>query len=545
MDETVLATQIQADEPAQANGLPRGGGIVLAAALVAVFIAALDLTVIATILPTIVYDLGVNVGEIDRYSWIVSGYLLAYLITIPIMGRLSDLAGRRLVFLVALLIFTVGSVWCVLARTLEAVIAARALQGLGGGALVPVTHALAADLLPRERRAAAVGAIGAIDTLGWVLGPLWGAAIIGLLGTSSLGPIASWRWVFAINGPLALVVVVLLILTWRRAAIPEHRAGGRFDWLGALLLTLSLVLLNLAISSGAESSAGGSRAFGAAANPFAPYRAPLLIGAACAFVAFLVLELRVAGPLIPLTLFHNRVFSAATVANFLVGAALIVVMVDVPILVALLASDTASASTISALLLTPFTAAMAVGALGGGIVTERLGYRTLATAGLVLAAVGFWRFWGWPVALAYGRMAIDLTLCGLGLGLVIAPVGTAAINHAPRPALGIASSLVMVLRLLGMTVGISGLTAWGSDRLNQAIVALPPLAQQPGETLAAYYTRQAQFAAEQTITLTAGILHETFAIAGVVCLVAVIPALMLGSRRSLTAAEPPVMRGLR
>jgi EmrB/QacA subfamily drug resistance transporter len=543
--ETVLTAQSRAHDTAQTNRLPRGGWIVLTAAMVAVFIAALDLTVITTILPTIVYDLGVNVGEIDRYSWIVSGYLLAYLITIPIMGRISDIAGRRLVFLIALLIFTAGSVWCVLASTLVTVIAARALQGLGGGALVPVTLALAADLLPRERRAAAVGAIGAIDTLGWVLGPLWGALITGLLGTISLGPIAGWRWVFAINGPLALAVAVLLAFTWRRAAIPEHYAGGRFDWPGALILTLTLLLLNLALSSGAETGAGGTRAFGAEANPFAPYRVPLLAAAACTFVVFLILELRVAGPLIPLTLFRNPIFSAATVANFLVGIALIVVMVDVPILVSLLASDTTTASTISALLLTPFTAAMALGALGGGIVAERLGYRTLATAGLVLAAVGFWRFWSWPVALAYGRMALDLALCGFGLGLVIAPVGTAAINHAPQPALGIASSLVMVLRLLGMTVGISALTSWGSGRLNQAILALPPLTQQPGETLAAYYTRQAQYAAEQTVTLTAGVLHQTFALAGAICLVAIVPALALGARHQHATTDQPGLRGLR
>src|SRR5439155_125230 len=198
-------------------GLPAGARPVLAAALAAVLIAALDLTVIATLLPKVVFDLGINAAEIDRYAWIVSGYLLAYLVTIPVMGRVSDLAGRRPVFFVALGLFALGSVWCVLARGLVPLIAARMLQGFGGGALVPVTLALAADLLPPRRRAAAVGAIGAADTLGWVLGPLWGAGVTGLFGGLRLGGVAGWRWVFALNVPLALAVTLVLLATWRRA----------------------------------------------------------------------------------------------------------------------------------------------------------------------------------------------------------------------------------------------------------------------------------------------------------------------------------------
>src|SRR5205823_5744295 len=191
-----IATAAPAPAPADAApgepGLPAGARPVLAAALAAVLIAAPDLTVIATLLPKVVFDLGINAAEIDRYAWIVSGYLLAYLVTIPVMGRVSDLVGRRPVFFVALGLFALGSVWCVLARGLVPLIAARMLQGFGGGALVPVTLALAADLLPPRRRAAAVGAIGAADTLGWVLGPLWGAGVTGLFGGLRLGDVAGW-----------------------------------------------------------------------------------------------------------------------------------------------------------------------------------------------------------------------------------------------------------------------------------------------------------------------------------------------------------------
>lgn len=506
-----------------------GTRAVLAAAGAAVLVAALDLTVIATILPRVVFDLGINAAEIDRYAWIVSGYLLAYLITIPVMGRVSDLVGRKPVFYAALALFTAGSVWCLLADGLVSLVAARMVQGFGGGALVPVTLALVADLLPPRRRAAAVGAIGAVDTLGWVLGPLWGAGIVALLGARTLGPVADWRWVFALNIPLALAVVATLVLAWRRAApaTPNREAGG-FDWPGAVLLSLALALANMALSSGAE--AGGARAFGAEANPFAAYRAPLLVGALAALAGFVVAARRARSPLIPLGLFRDRAFSAANAANLLVGAALIVVMVDVPLLVSLLAEDASRVSTISALLLTPFTLAMAAGALAGGGVAERLGYRGVAAAGLLLAALGFWRLGGWPQALAYRRMTADLLVCGLGFGLAIAPVGAAAINSAPRGALGIASSLVMVMRLVGMMVGLSALTSWGVRRLNAALAATLPLTPNPGEDPIAFQVRQVNFLAERGVTLTFETLLWTFGVAAVICLAALVPALLLDRR---------------
>ncbi|HET8626942.1 MAG TPA: MFS transporter [Thermomicrobiales bacterium] len=524
---------------------PSAARAILGAALAAVLIAAVDLTVIATLLPRVVFDLGINAAEIDRYSWIVSGYLLAYLVTIPVLGRVSDLAGRRPVFFAALGIFAAGSVWCVFARGLLPLIAARMVQGFGGGALVPVTLALAADLLPPRRRAAAVGAIGAADTLGWVVGPLWGAAVLAVAGGWALGAVAGWRWVFALNVPLALGVALVVALTWRGRVPRATRGGGRFDWPGALALTAALALLNLALSSGAEAGAGGARAFGASANPLAPYRWPLLAGAAVAFALFLMASRRAAAPLIPLGLFRDVVFSAATVANLLVGAALIVVMVDVPILVALLLADADRIAVVSGLLLTPFTLAMAAGAVLGGLAAERLTYRGVAAAGLALAALGFWLMGGWPANLAYGRMSADLALCGLGFGLVIAPVGTAAINAAPGGALGIASSLVMVMRLVGMMVGISALTSWGVSRLDALIAALPPLTQRPGETQAAFLQRQIEYAGEQSIALTLQVLHQTFVIAGVICLVALVPALLLGRRGGAAAGEAPPLRGLR
>jgi MFS family permease len=269
------------------------------------------------------------------------------------------------------------------------------------------------------------------------------------------------------------------------------------------------------------------RARSARSRILAPYRLPLLVGAIVAFALFLVVVRRAPWPILPLGLFRRPVFSAANLANLLVGAALIVVMVDVPFVVSLLAPDTNRAGLISALLLLPFTLAMAAGSLVGGAITERAGYRTVALGGLLIAAVGFWRLWGWPDSLVYGRMTADLLICGLGLGLVIAPVGAAAINSVREGDYGIASSLVLVMRLLGMTLGLSALTSWGAGRLDALVRALPTLAQRADETPIAFLIRQTEYQAQQVLVLTLDILHQTFAIAGVLCLLALLPACLL------------------
>ncbi|MEA2532086.1 MAG: hypothetical protein QOG89_3730, partial [Thermomicrobiales bacterium] len=173
----------------------------LVAALAAVFVGAVDLTVIATILPQMVFDLQINTADVDRYIWVVNAYLLAYIVSIPLMGRVSDLLGRTVAFEIALAAFLVGSLWSAVAGNLHELIAARAVQGAGGGALLPVTMALVGDLLPPGKRLTALGAVGAVDTLGWVLGPLWGAAVVGLAPGDE-----PWRWVFWINLPLCIVV---------------------------------------------------------------------------------------------------------------------------------------------------------------------------------------------------------------------------------------------------------------------------------------------------------------------------------------------------
>lgn len=501
-----------------ATGRPRR---VLVPVLLLVLLAALDLTVIAPILPDVLFDLRVNTAEADRYVWIVSGYLLAYTLTIPLMGRLSDIIGRRPTFMLALAIFIAGSLACAVAGSLPASIAARVVQGIGGGAMVPVAMAVVGDLLPRTRRAGALGIVAAADTLGWVLGPIWGAAIEQITG--------NWRWIFFLNVPLGLIAGAVLFVVWREAPRPE-RPAGRPDLLGALLLTVGLLCINLGVSVAAEPvGAESARALGAAPNPLSAYRLPLLAIGLAAMAALILVELRARDPLIPLSIFRRSEFSAANTTNFLAGAALMVAMVNVPLIAALLVAED-RIGMVSAQLLSAFSITMALAAFAGGRISERWGYRGITWVGLAVAAVGFWQMSRWPDLIDMGRMAPDLAIAGLGLGLVIAPIGTAAINAARQRDLGIASGLVIVMRLLGMTLGISALTAWAVARLNAAMADLPPVVQQPGETLAQYLARQQEMATQLAIPATLDVIRGTFSVAAILCLLAAIPVLWLTTR---------------
>src|SRR5215213_9365948 len=245
----------------------------LGTALVAVLLGALDLTVIATILPGMVTDLRINAADVDRYVWIVNSYLLAYVVAIPVFGRLSDIAGRTLAFQASLALFLVGSIVCAFAGDLPSMVAGRAIQGAGGGALLPVTMAMVGDLLPPGRRSAALGLVGAVDTLGWVLGPIWGAMVVEVAPGQD-----PWRWVFFVNIPLA-VVAAIAIGRVGGARPPAAKAwASRLDVPGALLLAGTLLALNLGLSAGGElgASAGGARALGGSRNPVAELVLPLL-----------------------------------------------------------------------------------------------------------------------------------------------------------------------------------------------------------------------------------------------------------------------------
>lgn len=485
--------------------------LILAVIAFGVFVAADDLTVVSTMLRQIVFDLGLALpDDLDQAAWIVNVYLIAYVVVMPFIGRVSDIFGRRAVYTAAMGLFLAGSIWVPFATTFNSFLFGRVLTALGGGAMVPVGMAVIADVYHPKERASALGILGAIDTAGWVWGPLYGALLIRFL---------TWQWQFYLNIPLS--IIGLTLGWWALSGLPHPEKRSRIDWLGTLLLTLCLLALNIALlGSGDVGAAGG---FTTLNQPDDWSTIPYYITAAVAFVLFVLSQryfTRWAPPLIDLNLFTRRNFTPAVLINFLVGAVLIIAMVNVPLVVNVLEIDVGQAALISGYLLSGMTGSMAVLAFVGGKATGRLSYRPVTAVGLLLCTIGF-ALMGtlWNPDIAFGEMGWQLVILGAGFGLVIAPIGTAVINAAPEDQRGIASSLVIVMRLMGMSVGLSALTSWGLYRFNllRTQIVLPEIGS-PDYTSALIAGLTA---------VTVKVLAETFLISAVVAAVALIISLLL------------------
>jgi MFS family permease len=514
----------------------------------AVFLTALDQTVVVTALVNMIQDIGVPTTALDRAAWIVSGYLLGYVVAMPLMGRVADVYGRRRIFVICLAIFGVGSLLCALSPTLggplapdttslgglalaplywltqqmlglaahvgvdstypalNVLVSARFFQAVGGGALVPVALAVVGDLFGGARRGLALGLVGAVTEAGGVLGPLWGAWLTGTWG---------WQWIFWLNLPVAALLLALGALS-----LPRRSAQGeRVDVVGALLFGVALTCLTLGLGAQAGQPGALSLTARSSANPL------LLLAAVALLVVFGMLEARLRFPVLDPALFRRAALSAAAALSLLVGAALIVAMVGVPIFV-----DTVLGRPPidSGLALLRLTALIPVGALMGGWLSGRIGLRAAAALGCLCAAAGFWLMHLWPVGVGWTQITLSTVVTGLGFGLVIAPISTSALNAVQPTQTGSASATITVLRMVGMILALAGLTAWGLTRFKALVAASGALSPIAGGSVAAYQ-RALTLAAREVYT-------EFFAVAAALCLLALIPALLLWRRPPASAA---------
>lgn len=512
--------------------------LVIALISIPIFIGALDLTVVSAVLPQVTVDLQIPQTEINSTAWIVSGYLLAYTVAMTFMGRLSDLIGRRKVFLVALVIFAAGSYLVAVADSwptnlalrayyqlfegrpdpmrvrLYLLIAARMVQAFGGGAMVPVGMALAGDLYPPGQRARALGLIAAVDTSGWVVGHLYG----GIIAYSW-----DWRTIFWLNLPIC--AVGFLLIAWVLRRLPSTAPGGRMDWLGAALISLCLVLFNFGLSS---SDAGGTFSGGGAAGMPA-HALPLILAALVCLILFIWRQARAAHPLIPLSLFRRRNIPTAGLVNFLIGFCLFIAIANVPLFINTLVAQTVKQGAWeSGWMLSALTVPMALAAIPGGWLTARFGYRWPALAGLAIAIGGFLLMTGWRAdvpggtAALYPAMIPHLILTGIGFGLTIAPLAAAGIDTAPSDYRGTASALVIIFRLVGMTLSASAIAVYDQQRFNQ---------------LSAEYLAASGDIVRAGMEAVTRVIGETFLLAAAVCAIALFLSFLLKS--SLTERNTP------
>lgn len=494
------------------------------AALICNFISAIDLTVIASILPGMIGDLGVNTADFDRYIWIVNAYLIAYVVAIPIVGRMSDHVGRQRAFMACLIIFAIGSVIMAQADSMTVAVIGRVIQGIGGGGLLPVTVALVGDVLPPNMRLAGVGLVSSVETLGWVLGPTWGAAMLAIVPAEH----DPWRWVFWINVPVAVLAMVAIWRGFPKVQDHVRRGLSQLDLLGTLLLAVVLVASNLSLSSGGDSGASGNtglRAFGGTPNPLAEH-IPMLLGiTVVGLVALVVWERRAAHPIFPLDLFRQTFFVATMVANFLIGAALMVGMVNIPVIVSL--AGEGSTSRQSALLLIPLTLAIAAFALASGTISTKIGEANMSKLGVMLGAAGFGLVYLMIDMNNLWLMAPGLAIAGAGIGLLMAPLSATALDASDSSNRGAATSTALLCRLLGMTIGMSLVTSAGIFRLQQLTGRLEPIVQQSGESTAAYFVRQQEFVNEVISPLGVQVMQETFLAAAVIVALAILPVMKM------------------
>ncbi len=492
----------------------------MVAAAVAVLLSAADTYVVVLALPDMLSAVGVGLDELHRGAPVVTGFLLGYVVVLPLAGRISDRVGREPVLVACLAAFAVGCLVTASAEGLGWVVAGRVLQGLGAGGLVPPTLALVADVWPPRRRAVPLGLVSAAQEVGSVVGPLAGAAVLALAG---------WRAVFWANLVAAIVLVGVIRLAGSPGSRPPARARVLVallscglavtalavvlrppDWLasqvtlGAVLVPLTgglgplsagtspLALATLALAAAALAlalSEGGAHRLWAALSgvdllgaallvvvlggvvltfagaevsrsPVAEQWPWLLGASALALVALVARQRRARDPLLPGTALRPRGSWGGLAVNALLGAALVAVVVNVPIFARV--TRFPDSQLAAALVLIQLLAALPVGAVAGGWLSRRVPPRAVAAAGLALATAGLLAMSRWQVdALSSWESGAALVVAGLGFGLAVAPVTVVVLQVTPPVVHGLASALVVLARMVGMLVGLSALTAIG------------------------------------------------------------------------------------
>jgi EmrB/QacA subfamily drug resistance transporter len=393
--------------------------------MLSVFLAAMESTVVATAMPTVVASL----GGVHIYSWVFSGFLLTSTVTMPLWGRLSDLFGRRAVYLTGLGVFLLGSALSGLAQDMAQLIGFRMLQGLGAGSLMTLGMTIIGELFGLEQRARMQGYVSGMWGVASLLGPLLG----GLL--TDLG---SWRWVFYVNIPFGAVAVVLLA-----GALPEAGVRRRhaFDWTGVVLFTAGISALLVGILEAGRVGAWTGR----------DVLIPLGVAVA-ALAAFVPVERRAREPIVPFRLFAHRMVLAAGVNGFLSGMAMFGAISFVPLF---LQHVSGMSATAAGFVLIPFVLGWVAMSVVSARLALRVGYRTLVVAGMACLTVAFLLLTRWSPGLTQTVAMRDALLGGIGMGLTFVPLLLAAQSAVARSDLGAATALTQFLRTIGGAVGLS------------------------------------------------------------------------------------------
>ncbi len=397
---------------------------VITGLMIGLFLAALDQTIVATALPTIVGEL----GGLEQLSWTVTIYLLASTATTPLYGKVGDLYGRKQVFQFAIGVFMVGSLVSGLAQDMTTLIVGRGVQGIGAGGLIALTLAIVGDIVSPRERGRYQGMFGAVFGVSSVLGPLLGGFF-----TESL----SWRWVFWINIPLGLVA---LLVIQRRLHLPRHRVEHAVDYVGAALIVVAVTSLLLVTVWGGDTYAWASTQI-----------IGLAVLGLVALGSFIWWESRVPEPILPLRLFRNSVFTITSMTSFLFGFGFFGGIIFLPLYLQVVKGYSPTAS---GLLLLPLVLGIFLTSAGSGQLITRTGrYKIYPTIGLVLIPIAMFWLSTLTVDTPVWNLAMRTFLLGLGLGLVIQTLVVAVQNAVDFRDLGVATSSNTFFRSMGGAIG--------------------------------------------------------------------------------------------
>ncbi|MRN55344.1 MDR family MFS transporter [Paenibacillus monticola] len=399
--------------------------LVVVGLLLGILMSAMDNTIVASAMGTIVSDL----GGLDKIVWVTSAYMVMVMAGTPIFGKLSDMYGRKRFFMFGLIVFLIGSALCGTAQSITQLSIYRAIQGVGGGALMPIAFTIVFDIFPAEKRGKLTGLFGAVFGISSVLGPLLGAYITEYVG---------WQWVFYINLPLGIVAFILIAMSYKESI--EH-SKQRIDWGGAFTLVTSVICLMFALELGGNKYAWDSSVI-----------LGLFAGFAVLLLAFIFIERTASEPIISFAMFRKRLFATSSVASLFYGSAFIVATIYIPIFVQGVFGGSA---TNSGLILMPMMIGTVIGSQAGGLLTTKTSFRNIMLLSAVCFVAGVYSLSTLTPDTSRLFLNAFMALTGFGVGFSFSVFSMSSIHNFEMRQRGAATSTSTFMRSLGMTLGIT------------------------------------------------------------------------------------------